>query len=315
MKKIIFDIIIFLGLLAIGLIVAIACYQESYITTLLHYHDGDVYSSYSVLPITAGTVIKGEIRAEYDNFASVKLRINTFNRMNTTHIVFRLREKGAKDWYAVNTYTIDRFVNGQLYPFGFPTIQDSKERVYEFEMSSIDGTNDNALGITSGYHTVASQYVFSKSELLGNKQLLVEFVKEKLLSTIGDVFSILYFGMFAVPALAWLASRVIHSERHLKYIYLALCAYLFAVFPYLPVDMNSNTVLFVAASGYFVGNLALVSAQTIYTVAIICLFDIPLSIALGNTLAANRLSTLVFFLITVGVIMSFKELNEKNPYV
>jgi len=307
MKKIIFNSTVFIVLCFVGLFFAVLCYQESYITTLFHYHDNHVYSSYSAGPIIPGGIIHGEISAAYDNFAAVKLRFNTFNRMNTSHIVFRMKEKGSNEWYIVNTYVLDRFEDGLLYPFGFPPIQSSKGKTYDFEVFSTDGINDNAIGIMSGYHSVATQYVFSKLVLMHNKQLLAGFVKQKLLGIVGDPFSILYFGIFILPALAWLVRGSNRKEKTSQYILAILCGYLFLVYTYLPVDMNTNTVVFVAAAGLFVGYILSASAARAYQVALLSAVQICLSLLLGNTLAANRLATLIFFLMIAGGIMSFKE--------
>jgi hypothetical protein len=307
MRKIIFDCVVFMGLFTAGLVISILCYQESYITTLLRYHDTIVYTPYSSQPILGDTVVRGEVRAAYDNFAAVKLRVNTFNRMNTTHIIFRMKEKGSSTWHIVSTYALDRFVNGLFYPFGFPLIHDSKGKVYDFEVFSTDGTSDNAMGILSGYHAVATQYVFSKSVLLANKPLLTEFVTEKLKSTVGDIFSILYLGMFCIPALVWLANRMIRNRTLLPYVHVLLFGYLLLVYAYLPVDMNTNTILYIAVAGFYIAYTSRVSALAAYIVALMSLAEIPFVIAFGNTLAANKLATLIFFLMVAGGIMTLIE--------
>ena len=221
-----------------------------------------------------------------------------------------MKEKGNPDWSVVNTYTIDRFVSGLLYPFGFPPIPNSKGKTYDFEIVSIDGTNDNAIGFISGYHDVATQYVFSKSELIGNKKLLVEFVKEKIINAVGDIYSIIYFGMFCIPALAWIASRCIRKKQVLRCIFVGLCCYLFLAFAYLPIDMHSNTMIFIALSGYIIAYLSNAPASLAYTFALFSLVEIPFAIFFGNTLAANKLSMLIFFLLIVGGMMSLKEIKK-----
>lgn len=277
-------------LILAGLMLSILFYREAYITSILQYHDRDVFSSYTSEPIVDGTTIRGEFVAKSDNLATVKLRLNTFNRINTSHISFRLRQKGDTEWPVINTYATDRITDGLLYPFGFPPIPGSKEKTFEFEVSGIDGSSDNAIGIDRGHHAFASQYVPVKNAL---------FVKEKLESMVSDPYLWLYEVMFMIPALGLITKR-----RAL------LLAYLLIVYIYLPVDMHSNTVLYVAAAGAYLGHLSRASAKLAYLVGILCLIEIPFVLAFGNTLAADRSATLVFFSLLTAGIMSIRELKE-----
>lgn len=286
-------------LMVAGLMLSILFYREAYITSILHYHDRDVFSSYTSEPVVEGTTIQGEFVATGDNLSTVKLRINTLNRMNTTHITFRLRQKGSSSWQVANTYATDRMADGLLYPFGFPPIQDSKGKIYEFELTSDDGEEDNAIGVASGYHAVASLYVFTKDALIADRGKAIVFIKEKLGSMVSDPYLWLYEMMFLVPFLGFIIKR-----RAL------LLAYLLLVYIYLPVDMHSNIILYVAAAGAYLGHLSRASARIAYLVGILCLIEIPFALAFGNTLAANRSATLVFFSLLTAGIMSIRELKQ-----
>src|SRR3989344_3438303 len=159
---------IILILFAGGLILSLLCLSETNITSMLDYHDKNVYAAHVTGPLVANQIIHGEFRATSDNLGMVKLRVRTYNRINTTHIRFQLREKGTTKWLVSNQYTVDRFPDGLLYPFGFPVITHSKGKTYEFTLESLDGTTDNTIGIEDGYHDVATQYVFHKSEIFSN---------------------------------------------------------------------------------------------------------------------------------------------------
>lgn len=286
-------------LILAGLMLSILCYREAYITSILQYHDGEVFTSYTPEPIVKGTTIRGEFVAVNDNLSTVKLRIETRNRMNTTHITFRLRPKGSSSWHVTNAYATDRMTDGLLYPFGFPPIQDSKGITYEFELTSQDGEPDNAIGVASGYHAVASQYIFPKNTLIADHGKAALFVKEKFESMVSDPYLWLYEVMFLVPFLG-----IVIKRREF------LLAYLLAVYIYLPVDMHSNTILYVAAAGAYLGYLSRTQARLAYLVGILCLIEIPFALAFGNTLAANRSATLVFFSLLTAVIMSIRELKH-----
>jgi hypothetical protein len=279
MKKILFSLIIFIAFCLMGLVVGVVGYQDVNPTSLLIYHDNVPVSSGLILP---GRSVHSEFVATENNLAILRIRLRTYNRMNTTHFVFRLREKGMMNWSVTNTYVLDRVPDGLLYPFGFSPITDSKGKTYEFELLSSDSTPDNAIGVSGGYHGIAAQYV----------QPLSQFYPEKIISTIRDPYSDLYFGMFMIPALIFLFKRF----------RLLLFGCLLVLYTYLPVSVHSNIVLFIAVTELFVGNA--------FLIGILLLLQIPVTIAFGNILAANRLATLVFFSLLSGVIMAIKELKK-----
>ncbi len=283
-------------LILAGLMFSVLFYREAYITSILQYQDAGAFTSYTKGPITAGTKIRGEFVAGTDNVSTVKLRINTFNRMNTTRITFRLRPKGTSSWQVANTYATDRMADGLLYPFGFPPIPDSKGKTYEFELTTEDGEPDNAIGIANGYHAVAVQYVFTKDALTADRGKAIVFIKEKFESMVSDPYLWLYEMMFLIPALG-----IIVKRRAL------LLAYLLLAFIYLPVDMNSNTILYVGSAAFFLGYLSRSHAKSAYQVGILCLIAIPIALSLGNTVAANRAALLVFFSLASGIIMTMRE--------
>jgi hypothetical protein len=290
MKK----IIVFFILVVLGLTLSLICLEETNATSLLKFHDRGVYSSNISGPLIAGKTVRGEFTAAYDNLGMVKLRIGTFNRINTTHITFEIREKGSATTLATNTYATDRFSDGLLYPFGFPIIADSKGKTYEFTISGLDGSRDNSIGIVSGYHDVATQYVFGKTEILSH-------LSEKIRSIVTDPYMILYISIFLVPAFVYLFKR--YGQM--------LGIYTLLVYTYIPVSMHSNTILVVAASVAGIALFTHTTASRIYVGALMWLVQIPLMLAFGNVLAADRAATLIFFFICIGGIISLAELKKK----
>lgn len=280
MRKTFISLVVFLSLCLGGVIIGVMGYEDVNPTSLLMYNDT---VSIPAGPIIPARGVHGQFIATENNLAIVRIRLRTYNRLNTTHLTFRIRPKGEEDWLVTNTYTLDRVPDGLMYPFGFPNVVDSKNKMFEFELSSPDGTQENAVGVSGGYHGLAVQYV----------QPLPLFAREKLISIVRDPYSILYFGMFIVPALMFM------FKKYRRYFF----AYLLIVYTYLPVSMHSNLILFVAVTELFVGDAFMIS--------ILLLLQIPITIVLGNTLAADRLATLVFFSLAVGGIMAVRELMRK----
>lgn len=313
MKKSLVHISVIIILFVVGFVFSIFCYEEAYVTSVLHYNDNSVFTSYTSGPLMSGKSIHGEFVASENNLATVKVRIQTFNRINTTHILFKLKQKGEKNWSVENTYATDRDVDGLFYPFGFPAFKDSLGKSYEFEITSIDGTEDNAVGFVNGYHTVATQYVFLKSSLLSDRGSLVNFLKSKL-NTIFEPYYLLYLALFFIPLIAYITHVMSRKKKGKLYIYGILCIYLFFTYTYLPVTMHGNTILYVALTCYFVGYLASVTSSIIFTAALICLINIPVALFFNTILVADRAATFVFFLLLIGCIRLGKEIYFTRRY-
>ena len=301
MKKLLAKTGVFTVIILAGLTFSFLCFSETNITSLLAYQDRGVYTSYVSGPLGSGKSIRGEFRAVYDNLGMVKLRIRTFNRINTTHIRFQIWEKGKSTVLATNEYALDRFEDSLLYPFGFPVIADSKGKSYEFTLESVDGTSDNAVGIVSGYHDVATQYVFQKSEILVSREKILSFFSEKAKSILFDPYMIFYIIMFLVPAFVYLIPR--GGE--------ILAVYALLTYTYLPLSIHSNTILVIAAFVFGIALFTRAAASRIYLAACIWLVQIPVMIAIGNMLAADKAATLIFFFILIGGIISLTEFKKK----
>lgn len=271
--------------------IALVFYQEVHITSILHYHDSGVYTTLPLGPIVPGKSVAGEFVARENNLGTVKLKVNTFHRMNTTDIQFTLRQKGNSEWLVVNTYDLDRFNNYLLYPFGFPPMVDSAGKTYEFEITSINGTGDNAIGLFDEYHSVATLYAYSKTTIPWDK---------KIKSFLSDPYFWAYIAMFVLPILGF----VLKSKRHA--IVLAFVTML--LFITLPVHMHSHAAVYVAFWVSLLCVLTKSGSRGIYACALGVLFVIPLAVLAGNTLVAEKSATLVFYLLVTGVMIAIYEL-------
>lgn len=293
-----------------GVTLGFFCYDETFITTLLEYHDKNVYNSYTNLPITAGSVIHGYVTAAYNNFGALKIRLNTFGRFNSGHLTFRIRNVGNSDWIATNTYVMDRFPDELLYPFGFAPITDSKGKTFEFELFSQDGDDANSVGVIKGYHSVATQYNFQKSQLV-NKQTLMSFIKAKLITCFIDPYFYLYMFLFCIPALFVFLRLVIRDKKLLYQTGMIFGLYLAFTYAYLPVAMNSNTILYIAAVELGLAYFLNISSDVIFMVAILLLIQIPPLLFVGHPLPTNRIAGLELFFIIIGIIMLLRDWNKK----
>jgi len=292
-KQLAVGIIIFILSLAVGL----WGYADSYITSLSA-RDNLSRSSATDIPLVPGPTVRTTVIARNDFFGTVKFRIKGFNRINTNTIVFRMREKGQTNWLVTNTYKTDRFPDGDMYPFGFPVINQSKDKIYEIEVYSPDGSNVNGVAVVSGKGNIETEYRYPWAELRSNKKLLFWFAIEKMKELIFSWQHLLYWSMFVVPAVVYIFD--------LPFLFL----FTVAVYGLVPVEMYNNLILFI---GVCIGGISIAKKQPEwpFIVSIFSLGLAAVTMAAGLTAFANRFSSVVFIGLLSGVC-SFMVLSKEE---
>ncbi len=301
-------------------------YEEAYITTIAEFHDASVFSgdSKDSAQLIAGTVLRGEFIALHDNLGTVRFRFTTFGRLNEDSIQFRMKEKGKSEWDVINSYTTNAFVNGGMYPFGFPIVPNSKGKTYQFEIRSQKGSVGNAVGISTEYNPMATQYIYSREFLMGNIADFRNFIAEKIDSLLADASFQLYILIFIIPTIFWVSIGILHSQGIKFIIGLLSSLYMHIVFFYLPVAMNTNIILFIVFSDIFIFASSVnpfildrifrkmgvkISAESLlsaysFSLAIIFTLLIPINLYLDLEIAASRVAIGALYLTIFGLITS-----------
>jgi len=291
-------------LLCFSVVLAVFLYNETYITSLISYHGADSYISYTDNPLTHGVIIRGNITAGYNNLGIISFHINTFNRLNNNTLVFRLKEQGNIDWFVVNSYVTDRFVSGESYPFGFPPITDSKGKTYEFELYSENGRPDNSIGILPGYGGPASHYVFTRSELISDNQLGIQFIFEKIRNLFSDIHFLIFLTIFIIPGWYLFVSKDTKKNSHLQTVGVFVGLYSGLVYIFIPATIRSETIFIIAVAIAGMCVRARIPAASLFLGSLFYLLLIPLTIFVGNFRAANNAAVIVFFTLVSAVILS-----------
>ncbi len=162
-------------------------YFDTSLSVLSYYHNKNSFINNNYNKLLAGEKISGQFKAVENNLGIVSIKFQTFIRppyLDEDTLVFKLKEKGAKNWYYQNTYRDGLIYDVPIFPFGFPQISNSKGKTYYFEISSLNGNSENSVALSSRGQILFSKYKFSKSVLLHNKKAFAIFILEKFISAI-----------------------------------------------------------------------------------------------------------------------------------
>ncbi len=287
-------------------------YKDAYPTTLLSIHKPrDVYTSFSDKPLVNGGVIEGKFKANYDNLGSVSLFVRTFGRTNFDAIVFQLKEQGSANWFVENEYYTDRFPDGALYPFGFPVIKDSMGKVYEFRITSVNGTKDKAIGFIAGPRSFTSNYIYQKSNIIRDKELLTFFVYHKILSTLSDPWTLIYIAIFIMPIL-FFARRYTFQCRKNRQLSMILLIFMQLFYLVNPLSIDSNFILYIFGVMLWVAVKDKISVTYVFIEGLLLLVFVPILLFLEFNSVATKTSILIFFDLLLGSIMVFTETYLKQ---
>lgn len=149
---------------------------------------------------------QGEFIAKDNNLGIIILSVDNYKKAKSGDeeiLVFRFREKGKKNWDYKMEYSSNLFDSQSSFPFGIPLAVDSKNKHYEFELSSLRGESNNPLRFKSSM-TFITGYQYSKSEILKGGSTTLRFVLNKFIGFITDPELLFKSLIYLVPLIFYL---------------------------------------------------------------------------------------------------------------
>lgn len=172
------------------------------------------YFNYMKEGMISGDKSVFKFKASENNLGIVSLRINTFDRINSDQLVFRIKKENQQDWYYENTYFADQFVNEELFLFGFPIYADSKEEIFIIEIESLLGEKENSIAISEIEPNIIPKYKYNKKELVENKSKLIDLFIKKIRYNSFSVFSLIISLFYFIPLVVYFS--ILKSTKGFK---------------------------------------------------------------------------------------------------
>lgn len=144
--------------------------------------------------------ISGEFKAGYDNLGIISVHLGLFSHRleNMDRLLFRIREKGSSRWHYETIYDSGFFKSYIYSPFGFPIINNSKGKIYEFEIISSGGTKSNSVTVFKGEPIYITKYKYSSIQMYRSENLRNLLLKN-IFATVSDRVFISYSSVFFLP--------------------------------------------------------------------------------------------------------------------
>lgn len=187
-----------------------------------------------------GDIVWGKFHSEFTNLGIVSVRFFNEDRDSKDTLIFRIRQQGSKDWYYEAKYETDQFLPHRLFPFGFPTIGESADRDYEFQLESVRGATGSGILIDKEPPVFIAKSTYTKANLEKDPGLRNYFLKNKLYNVSGDPELLFNLILCFLPLLLFLI--YLYSDG-VSYQYLTVISILLILFDIFAVEKNYDLYL------------------------------------------------------------------------
>lgn len=197
-KLIVMCLVFFLLWFSISILTTL--FFHTSITVLKHDYQAGVNLSQHVNRLESGKIFSGEFVAFDEYLGSVGIWIHNYTKEGNKEdeIIFRIKEKNSPSWYYQRSYGGGQFRELYNFPFGFTPIANSQGKTYYFEIFSKRGNSNNALTISYRKPIIITQYQFPKSVLLKKPLLLLHFIFSKIRYGLSSISLILTLFIYLI---------------------------------------------------------------------------------------------------------------------
>lgn len=176
-------------------------------SVLLYKHSQSDIKQVSQEKLLKGDKISGEFKAKDNYLGIVMLRFDDFVKPDSSGediLAFRLKEKGKKEWYYFNNYKSGLLRNNLLFPFGFPIIEDSRDKFYEFEIESLLGSERNAVKVDKDNLDILTGYQFPGVETFSNNKAAFDFLIKKSIFSFTNIDFLMSSTLYLLPLIIYM---------------------------------------------------------------------------------------------------------------
>lgn len=163
----------------IGVVLTLFLNPFSRFTTLIYPPSKADTIQYPKGELLANHKIVGEFVARDNNLGIVLVRFDNFQRISSDSVRFGIKEKGSSTWFYQNDYRVDQFQPNKFFTFGFPVIPDSANKTYQFQVESLHGRHNNAIGRSEIEPFFMTTYQFPRYQIFSNPKRFIDYIIAK----------------------------------------------------------------------------------------------------------------------------------------
>lgn len=254
--------------------------------------------------ILKGESVIGQFVSKDDNLGSIKIKFSPMNKVKYEDedvIVFKIRFVNESNWFYQNKYKSGSIFENPEFPFGFPVVVNSKNKEFQFEITSLNGNRDNAVTISKNNLTLVTVHQYSRTEITENQMSVTNFLIKKLINTFSKITYLASSLTYLLPFVAYLY-LIFFNKRSKKYI---LLIGTFIAIDCLLIDTVHNLLFFGVSFLWII--IVIRSKETYKSSFRLALFFIVFSfilLLLNQKTMADKASLWCYMFLAVGTIQA-----------
>lgn len=262
-----------------------------------------------------GDKVEGKFTAIEPHLGIIELRFDKYSGVNYTgddRLMFRVKEDGSNNWYYQNVYPLDEFEKSFTLTFGFPIIDDSLGKQYDFEIESLDGNGINSVQISQREPVVQSVYQFPKNEIL-SPHFLTHFLYIKTVFSLNNLDFIFSSVLYFIPFLFYLLWLLVRNRINVVKRFLAYLSVLFIFLDCFLIPGNhTGIILFFIGVWIFVVIIYKLESSVTYLFALLFYVIVMFLILFKISLGQEKLQVYIYGFFVLGIVQSLYEFRFKK---
>lgn len=258
---------------------------------------------------------RGTITAQENYFGILTIQFDK-KRLIDGRLIFRIKENLDKDWYHTAIIDDSGYLTSRQYEFGIPTIEKSKNKIYQFEIKPLSKNEIIVFG--KGESILISNYIYPKIIFLKDIKILKNFIEKKIIYYVHVKNGWKVFVLYSLPSFLYLlyisilyrfvsnkTKRLLRTlTKPISLITLtAIAIDIFIIRKYSP-----NVVILLILFWIITIVLYRFKAKISFVLALIFLVFTSFLLIIPMDWVAEKSAIWVYIMITVGTIQSIKDL-------
>lgn len=154
--------------------------EKSY-TLLSESYTKEIFGYDREATVLEGKKMEAKFVAKDNYLGIVSVNFDPRNKMVKGIITFRIKEEGSHKWYYENDYDAEQLNDLSFYPFGFPIIEQSKNKRYVISIELKNTSHFNSvLKLNRHSPALTTLYKYPKAPLVKSKTAFTAFLYKKV---------------------------------------------------------------------------------------------------------------------------------------
>ena len=228
------------------------------------------------------------------------------------YLSFKIAEKGKKPFYT-RIAKIDSVKVGNALVFGFPVILDSKDKTFTFQLSSLNGNQQNAVTIKRTSSSFHVKYQFSRAEILSSNTSFIHFLTKKITGFLQNAENIKATNYYLLPFFFYMIWALFIRKTMFNNKLLPSVVLLVVLIDCFFATSTLEITVFAVVDLWIVTLIRnKYKSKTTFTMSGVFLLTSILFAYMGESVLVNKLSSWTFIFIAIGIMQLLNEMSPRS---